>query len=186
MVRRLRSPAPRNRRSPRGATAAARRRNGRAARRQVAVSAWLRLLKVQALLERQVRRELGNGFTLPQFDVLNQLARRPDGMTFVELSRALLVTAGNLTGIVDRLERERMVRRAPHPDDRRARRLTLTRRGARAVAAAVPAHHREITRLMATLPQRDLRALRSLLGRLRDGLEARLTPAATGKYFKRK
>ena len=186
MAARSASSAPARRRRPHRATASARRRNGRRAPRQIAVSAWLRLLKVQALLERQVRRELGNGFTLPQFDVLNQLERRPDGMTFVELSRALLVTAGNLTGIVDRLEREGLVRRTPHPDDRRAVRLLLTRRGARAVAATVPAHHREITRLMATLPARELRTLRGLLGRLRDGLEARLTPTAHRKYFRPK
>jgi len=137
------------------------------------VSAWLRLLRVEALLEREVRRALGDGFTLPQFDVLNQLARRPDGMTFVELSRQLLVTAGNLTGIVDRLERQRLVRRAPHPADRRAIRITLTPRGWKAVLASVPAHHRVIARLLGTLSRRDLETLRTLLGRLRDRLEDR-------------
>lgn len=147
----------------------------------MAVSAWLRLLKVQALLEREIRKELGNGFTLPQFDVLNQLARRPDGMTFVELSRQLLVTAGNLTGIVDRLQSEGLVRRAPHPEDRRAIRLTLTPRGWKAVSTAVPTHHGAIARLMATLSPRELQTLRTLLGRLRDRLETRLTGAGSRK-----
>lgn len=142
---------------------------------QVAVSAWLRLLKVQALLEKEVRRELGADFTLPQFDVLNQLARRPDGMTFVDLSRQLLVTAGNLTGIVDRLERDRLVRRRPHPADRRAVRLTLTPRGWKAVSEAVPVHHATIARMLTLMPRRDLAQLRVLLGRLRDRLEDRLT-----------
>jgi DNA-binding MarR family transcriptional regulator len=148
---------------------------------QVAVSAWLRLLRVEALLEREVRRELGDDFTLPQFDVLNQLARRPDGMTFVELSRQLLVTAGNLTGIVDRLVRDRLVRRRPHPVDRRAARLTLTPRGWNAVSEAVPIHHKTIARLLATLSQRDLEQLRRLLGRLRDRLEDRLTAGGPRK-----
>ena len=143
---------------------------------QVAVSAWLRLLRVEALLEREIRRELGDDFTLPQFDVLNQLARRPDGMTFVELSRQLLVTAGNLTGIVDRLERDRLVRRRPHPSDRRAAHLTLTPRGRKAVSEAVPVHHTTVARLLAALSRRDLQHLRRLLGRLRDRLEGRLTP----------
>ncbi|MBI2206856.1 MAG: MarR family transcriptional regulator [Candidatus Rokubacteria bacterium] len=148
---------------------------------QVAVSAWLRLLRVQALLEKEVRRELGADFTLPQFDVLNQLARRPDGMTFVDLSRQLLVTAGNLTGIVDRLERDRLVRRRPHPADRRAARLTLTPRGWKAVSEAVPVHHETIARMLALLPRRDLAQLRVLLGRLRDRLEHRLTVPARRK-----
>lgn len=143
------------------------------AAQRVAVSAWLRLLRVEALLEREVRRALGDGFTLPQFDVLNQLARRPDGMTFVELSRQLLVTAGNLTGIVDRLERQRLVRRAPHPADRRAIRITLTPRGWKAVLASLPAHHGVIARLLGALSRRDLETLRALLGRLRDRLEGR-------------
>lgn len=151
-----------------------RRRPAPRAAQQVAVSAWLRLLRVEALLEREVRRGLGDGFTLPQFDVLNQLARRPDGMTFVELSRQLLVTAGNLTGIVDRLERQRLVRRAPHPADRRAIRLTLTPRGWKAVSASLPTHHGVIARLLGTISRRDLTTLRAVLGRLRDGLEKRV------------
>lgn len=167
------------RRSPRSGS---KRRATAAGRSEhIAVSAWLRLLKVQALLEREVRRRLGDGFTLPQFDVLNQLARRPEGMTFVELSRQLLVTAGNLTGIVDRLEREGLVLRRPHPADRRAWRLTLTPRGWRAVSQTIPVHNRAVMRLMAALSQRDLRELRALLGRLRDRLEDRLTPGARAK-----
>lgn len=150
-------------------------------REREAVSVWLRLLKVQALLEREVRRAIGGGFTLPQFDVLNQLARQPDGMTFVDLSRQLLVTAGNLTGIVDRLERDGLVLREPHPADRRAYRLTLTARGEKAVAEAVPLHHAAITRLLGTLPARDLERLRDLLGRLRDGLERGLTRETSAK-----
>lgn len=154
----------------------------RRAPEHIAVSAWLRLLKVQALLEREVRRELGAGFTLPQFDVLNQLARRPDGMTFVELSRQLVVTAGNLTGIVGRLEREGMVRRAPHPRDRRAFRLTLTARGMRAMRAHVAVHHRVIAERFSALPARDVRTLRGLLGRLRDGLEVTMdVPIVDGR-----
>jgi DNA-binding MarR family transcriptional regulator len=159
------------------AAATGRRRRARpaAGSEQIAVSAWLRLLRVRALIEREVRRGLGDRLTLPQFDVLNQLARSRDGMTFVALSRLLLVTAGNLTGIVDRLEALGLVRRAPQPGDRRAIRLTLTARGRVLVRARVPAHRRAVARLLATLPRREVRALRTLLGRLRDRLEARLT-----------
>jgi DNA-binding MarR family transcriptional regulator len=142
-----------------------------------AVSVWLRLLKVKALLERDVRRRL-DGFTLPQFDVLNQLARRPHGMTFVQLSRELLVTAGNLTGIADRLERDGLIRRGPHPEDRRAFKLTLTPRGRKALTRAVDEHHDAVTRLMARVPRNDLRRLRTLLGQLRDALEGGPRPPA--------
>ena len=71
----------------------------------LALSAWVRLLKAHGLILREVRRALPGTLTLPQFDVLAQLYRRPDGMTPGELTRELLVTAGNVTGIVRYLER---------------------------------------------------------------------------------
>ena len=70
-----------------------------------AAGVWIRLVKCHGLVMREVRRRVAQSdTTLPQFDVLAQLLRHPQGMTSTELSRVLLVTAGNLTGIVDRLE----------------------------------------------------------------------------------
>ena len=114
----------------------------RSADRHLAVSTWLRLLHGYALIERELRRAVAEHCTFPQFDVLSQLDREPAGLTFVELSRRLLVTAGNLTGIVDRLHAEGLVRRAVHPADRRAFRLTLTPKGRRLVRRAQGRHHR--------------------------------------------
>ena len=139
----------------------------RGADRHLAVSTWLRLLHGYALIERELRRAVAEHCTFPQFDVLNQLERERDGLTFVELSRRLLVTAGNLTGIVDRLHAEGLVRRAVHPADRRAFRLTLTPKGRRLVRRAQGRHHRALTALLAGVPDRDLRVLRRLLDRLR-------------------
>ena len=139
----------------------------RSADRHLAVSTWLRLLHGYALIERELRRAVAEHCTFPQFDVLNQLERERDGLTFVELSRRLLVTAGNLTGIVDRLHAEGLVRRAVHPADRRAFRLTLTPKGRRLVRRAQGRHHRVLTALLAGVPDRELRVLRRLLDRLR-------------------
>ena len=66
----------------------------------LAVSVWVRLLKAHGLVLRQVRRRVPEGLTLPQFDVLVQLHRSDEGMSPGELTRVLLVTAGNVTGIV--------------------------------------------------------------------------------------
>lgn len=145
----------------------------RSADRHLAVSTWLRLLHGYALIERELRRAVAEHCTFPQFDVLNQLERERDGLTFVELSRRLLVTAGNLTGIVDRLHAERLVRRAVHPADRRAFRLTLTPKGRRLVRRAQGRHHRALTALLAGVPDRDLRTLRRLLDRLRTSASSR-------------
>jgi len=145
----------------------------RTADRHLAVSTWLRLLHGYALIERELRRAVAEHCTFPQFDVLNQLERERDGLTFVELSRRLLVTAGNLTGIVDRLHAEGLVRRAVHPADRRAFRLTLTARGRRLVRRAQGRHHRALTALLAEVPDRELRTLRRLLDRLRASASSR-------------
>jgi DNA-binding MarR family transcriptional regulator len=147
----------------------------RSADRHLAVSIWLRLLHGYALIERELRHAVAEHCTFPQFDVLNQLERERDGLTFVELSRRLLVTAGNLTGIVDRLHAEGLVRRAVHPADRRAFRLTLTPKGRRLVRRAQGRHHRALTALLAGVADRDLRVLRRLLDRLRASASSRAT-----------
>jgi DNA-binding MarR family transcriptional regulator len=153
----------------------------RAADRVLAVSTWLRLLHAYGIVERELRRAVGVHCTFPQFDVLNQLDREPGGLTFVELSRRLLVTAGNLTGIVDRLHDLRLVRRAVHPADRRAFRLTLTPKGRRLVRRAQQRHHRALAALLGDVTNRDLRALRRLLDLLRTSATARSTTAGAGR-----
>jgi DNA-binding MarR family transcriptional regulator len=112
--------------------------------------------------------------TLPQFDVLAELARADaGGFTFVELSRLLLVTSGNLTGIVDRLEEQRLVERRPDAKDRRVIRVALTDKGRRVTDEVLPAHAADIEEILSFMPRTALTQLSDLLGRLRDGLHAR-------------
>jgi DNA-binding MarR family transcriptional regulator len=120
---------------------------------------------------RELRRRVPEDLTLPQFDVLVQLHRRPEGMTSRELTRELLVTAGNVTGLVDRLARMGLVERRPVPEDRRAVRIALTARGRRVAARAIPRHRRDLEALLSSVPARDLARLRRLLGRLSRSLE---------------
>lgn len=135
------------------------------------LSVWLRLMKAYNLILREARRSVGTRLTLPQFDVMAQLSRRREGMTFVELSRHLLVSAGNLTGIVDRLEREGLVAREAHESDRRATRICLTTVGRRRITAVLPRHARDIGALFAGMPRGEVHQLRELLGRLTHTLE---------------
>ncbi len=154
------------------------RRAPRASRRaapvdpSLALSVWVRLLKAHGLLLREVRRLVPADLTLPQFDVLAQLDRRPEGMTPKELTRALLVTAGNVTGIVERLATRGLVSREPVPGDRRTMRIVLTREGRRAMASALPRHRLDLARLLAPVPPSELVALREALGALVHALEA--------------
>src|SRR5688500_8973847 len=98
-----------------------------------ALRLWLRLLTCTQLIERRVRSRLRERFatTLPRFDLMAQLARHPEGLKMNELSRLLMVTGGNVTGIVDQLEGEGLVARVDEPADRRAFRIHLTKAGER-------------------------------------------------------
>jgi DNA-binding MarR family transcriptional regulator len=132
---------------------------------------WLRLLKAHGLLLREVRRRAPFGLTLPQFDVLAQVQRRPAGITPGELTRELLVTAGNVSVIVERLVRLGLVERHPVPGDRRAVRIRLTARGRRVMQRSIPRHRRDLESLLAGVPAEQLARLRDLLGNLSRALE---------------
>lgn len=139
-----------------------------------ALAVWVRLLKAHGLMLRELRRRVPEDLTLAQFDVLAQLDRDTDGMTSIALTRALLVTAGNVSGIVGRLARLGLVERRPVPGDRRAARIRLTTRGRQVMYRALPRHRRDVASLLSALPPRDLDALRGLLGRLNQALDARM------------
>jgi DNA-binding MarR family transcriptional regulator len=136
----------------------------------------LRIATCYNLLMREARQTIAQRWqlTLPQFDVLAELARADaGGFTFVELSRLLLVTSGNLTGIVDRLQEQRLVERRPDAKDRRVIRVALTEKGRRVTDEVLPAHAADIEEILSFMPRTALTQLSELLGRLRDGLHAR-------------
>jgi DNA-binding MarR family transcriptional regulator len=128
-------------------------------------------LRVHGLVLRAVRRRLPRGLTLPQFDVLAQLHRHPEGLLPSELTEALLVTAGNVTGIVRRLEAQGIVERSKVPDDRRAVRLRLTDKGRALAASLLPPHTRALEEILAPLAPRRKAALRDELGEAIHALE---------------
>jgi len=146
-----------------------------AADEHLSVSVWLRLMKCHNLIFRELRKsvEKDDQITLPQFDVLVQLSRQAEGLSFIALSRRLLVTSGNLTGIVDRLEREGLVVREPDEVDRRIVRIHLTAKGKEMVNGVVPEHVRMIDSLFGGISDKDLRQLRDLLGKLKTVLGER-------------
>jgi DNA-binding MarR family transcriptional regulator len=139
----------------------------------LSLSVWLRLIKAYNLVLREVRGRLDPDMTLPQFDVLSQLARDPSGSTPADLSRRLLVSAGNLTGIVDRLVGRGLVRREQDPGDRRKVRLKLTDYGRARVHRMQPRHARELTAILSSVPLEAQRSLREMLGRFNHALENR-------------
>ena len=135
-----------------------------------ALRLWLRLLTCSQLIERQVRSRLRERFdtTLPRFDLMSQLERHPQGLKMNELSRLLMVTGGNVTGIVDLLVKEGLVARVDDAADRRAWRVKLTRAGDKAFAEMARAHEEWVAELLAGLTRRESDALMQLLARLKQ------------------
>ena len=133
---------------------------------------WLRLLACATLIETRVRRGLRAEFatTLPRFDVMAQLDREPDGLTMSALSRRLMVSNGNVTGIVNRLVAEGLVARRAEQGDRRSHRVRLTAAGKDAFDAMTPVHERWISDALAQLDEPDKAHLVDLLGRLKTTL----------------
>ncbi len=136
---------------------------------------WFRLLTCATLIERSVRQGLREEFriTLPRFDLLSQLDRAAEGLTMGELSRRLMVTNGNVTGLIDRLVTEGLVARQPAAHDRRAQVVRLTPAGKQAFDAMIPKHQDFIAERFQGISRAELAELHRLLGKLKTSFEAR-------------
>ncbi len=145
-----------------------------------ALKLWLRLLACTAQVEAEIRRRLRQSFniSLPRFDYLAQLFRQPDGMKMSDLSRCLMVTGGNITGLTDELVRDGLVQRQPSPGDRRAWIVRLTPAGHSSFALMAQVHERWILDLFAGLDAGAVQQVYQHLGRLRVHLMH--LPAAAG------
>jgi DNA-binding MarR family transcriptional regulator len=135
-----------------------------------ALRIWLRLLTCTQLIEKRVRAGLREEFntTLPRFDLMAQLERHAEGLKMNELSRLLMVTGGNVTAIVDQLEKEALVERFDEPDDRRAWRIRLTASGRKSFAEMARAHEQWVVELLGGLSRREHDELLKLLAKLKQ------------------
>jgi DNA-binding MarR family transcriptional regulator len=133
---------------------------------------WLRLLTCTTLIEGEIRTRLRERFdvTLPRFDLMAQLEKAPEGMTLGELSQRMMVSNGNITGLVERLVEQGLVVRAPHPADRRAAYVRLSDEGHRSFAAMATSHADWIAGLFAGMDEGDVRTLMRLLGRMKQSV----------------
>jgi DNA-binding MarR family transcriptional regulator len=133
---------------------------------------WLRMLSCTTLIETEIRSRLRAefGITLPRFDLMAQLDRHPEGLRMGELSRRMMVTSANVTGITNLLEQEGQVAREPVPDDGRAYRIKLTAAGRRAFKRMAARHEAWIVELMNGLQEHERTALMALLSTMKRGL----------------
>jgi len=128
---------------------------------------WLRMLTCTTLIESEVRKRLRDNFdiTLPRFDLLAQLERAPHGMTLGELSQRMMVSNGNLTGLVDRLREQGLIKRKPSPTDRRVQIVSLSAEGKRFFRTMARANADWVGEIFADLSKDDIETLMALLGK---------------------
>jgi DNA-binding MarR family transcriptional regulator len=136
---------------------------------------WLRMLSCTVKIENDIRSRLRAtfGITLPRFDLMAQLERHPQGLRMGELSRRMMVTGGNITGITDQLEQEKLVVRVPDPRDGRAYSVKLTAAGRRAFATMAQVHEGWIAELLQDISGDDKTRLIELLSHMKHSLNAR-------------
>ncbi len=133
---------------------------------------WLRMLSCTVRIENEIRSRLRATFdiTLPRFDLMAQLERYPEGLRMGELSKRMMVTGGNITGITDQLENEGLVVRVADPKDRRAYAVKLTAAGRSAFAAMAEVHERWVAELLKDISPQDKGQLIELLSQMKQHL----------------
>ncbi len=133
---------------------------------------WLRMLSCTVKIENEIRSRLRAqfGITLPRFDLMAQLERHPQGLRMGELSRRMMVTGGNITGITDQLELEKLVVRVPDPKDGRAYSVKLTAAGRKAFAAMAVVHEGWIEELLQGVSSADKAQLIDMLSNMKQSL----------------
>ncbi len=144
---------------------------------------WLRLLTCTMLIETKIRAQLEGHFsvTLPQFDLMAQLDRVPEGLTMSTLSERLMVSNGNVTGIVKRLIGDGLVERQISKTDRRSFLVWLSPKGQALFREMAARHETWINSLFAELSPADISKLMALLAGAKEKVRgAKLDAIASG------
>ncbi len=141
---------------------------------------WLRMLSTTKLMTSEIRRRLRAEFgaTLPQFDLMAQLYRETDGLRLGELSKRTMVTNGNITGLVERLEADGMVKRVTPDGDRRVTVARLTDEGKALFATMAAAHEAWLCDMMADVDQDMIASLWREIGMVKGSASNHLSGAA--------
>jgi DNA-binding MarR family transcriptional regulator len=144
-----------------------------------AVKLWLRLLACTNRIEADIRGRLRHefGITLARFDLMAQLERSPGGLKMSELSKRMMVSGGNVTGLTDELEKEGLVAREDDPADRRAYTVKLTPAGRALFVRMAAVHERWVIELLAGLNGGEKTRVYRLLAKLKQHLAAPAAPA---------
>jgi DNA-binding MarR family transcriptional regulator len=134
---------------------------------------WLRLLSCTLIVEKRIRQRLKDEFgtTLPRFDVMSALNRSADGLTMSQLSQQIMVSNGNVTGVVSRLIEDGLVLGKTLASDRRVMRVTLTRKGREQFQRMAAVHERWIDQTFSDLSDCEIAELMDRLAAMRRSID---------------
>ncbi len=135
-------------------------------RAEVALDMWVKLARAFSVFSRRSEEQIRTfGLTTAQFSALECLGHK-GAMTLGELCRKQLVSGGNMTVVVDNLEREDLVERVRNKKDRRSIVVQLTPKGKELFGRIFPVHARHIARVASVLTQTEQSSLAALLKKL--------------------
>src|SRR5207245_10120062 len=125
------------------------------------------LLTCTTLIEGEVRGRLRERFdvTLPRFDLMAQLDKVPDGMTLSDVSKRMMVSNGNVTGLVERLVESGHLDRRTSDADRRVKMIRLTKPGRADISKMAAKHELWIADIIADLATKDVYELMRLMAK---------------------
>ena len=134
---------------------------------------WLRMLSTTVRVEAEIRSRLRVEFdiTLPRFDLMAQLERHPKGLRMGELSKRMMVTGGNVTGIADQLVKEGLVTRVVDQNDRRSFSVKLTPAGVSTFKKMAQVHEKWVDELLQGLQDDEKKQLNLLLSKVKASLK---------------
>jgi len=131
---------------------------------------WIQMMRTSSRMERRLEQALErHGLSIAQFDILATLGFE-QGITQQDLAERLLVTKGNICGMIDRMEVSGWVERRPDPEDRRVNRLFLTRQGKTKLSQTLPEQDALLKKLMSALKPVEIQSLFQFLDRLDEAV----------------
>lgn len=144
---------------------------------------WLRLLTLTTLVEAEIRGGLRVAFdtTLPRFDLMAALHKATEPLTMGDLSRRLMVSNGNITGVTERLVEEGLVVRTRSQEDKRTQYVELTAAGRAEFERMAASHEQWIAAAFADLSDAEVAKLMELLGKAKASVRRNLIAARDGR-----
>ena len=140
------------------------------AEQERALRLWIALARCYSTFSRAISSKVHDyGLTTPQFGILEALYHLGP-LSLGDLASKLLVTGGNVTYVMDRLEEQGLVYRERSPDDRRIIQAKLTEKGHAVMAGVFPGHGAFVEELCGALGPEEQESLRALLKKLGHGI----------------